>query len=250
MDKKVIVPFSVLTLVVIALFYQNIRLSDRLESLENHSLVNSMASKPEDNLMLPDSFDYVFNRFEIYNPEIDTETVILFLNTIDHFKLRDDKVFDLLVGQIMLESQAKQFYIKGHDKSGEVIRGTSGEVGIAQIMPTTAIHYLEKVIKDDPEFIKLGITDYSFVFNNKISNNKKYEFVVKWLTNINNNLALWGFIMRDNLRENGVLESFVAYNAGKGGLKRFLSKFKQPSRHRYIKAIKDTLDYTSGRLEV
>ena len=247
MDKKTIITFGVLTIVVIVLFYQNIKLSDRIKNLESINIVGSI--EPNDGLMLPDSFDYVYNRFEIYNPEIDTETVVLFLNSIDHFNLRDGLVFELLVGQIMLESQAKQFYTSESDKYGEVIRGTSGEVGIAQIMPTTAIHYLEKVVKNNNELYELGVTDYSFVFNDKLSKEKKYDLAVKWLTNVNNNLALWGFIMRDNLRENGVLESFVAYNAGKGGLKRFLSKFKQPSKHRYIKAIKDTLDYTSGRLE-
>lgn len=248
MDKKTIITFGVLTIVMIVLFYQNIKLSNRLEKLESVNPVEVI--EPDNSIMLPDSFDYVYNRFEIYNSEIDTETVVLFLNSIDNFNLRDELVFDLLVGQIMLESQAKQFYTKEHEKSGEVVRGASGEVGIAQIMPTTAIHYLERIVKDPEELYSLGATDYSFVFNNELSKDVKYNLAVDWLTNVNNNLALWGFIMRDNLRENGVLEGFVAYNTGKGGLKRFLSKFKHPSKHRYIKAIKDTLDYTSGRLEV
>jgi hypothetical protein len=247
MDKKTIITFGVLTIVVIVLFYQNIKLSDRIENLEKINIVGSI--EPNDGLMLPDSFDYVYNRFEIYNPEIDTETVVLFLNSIDHFNLRDELVFELLVGQIILESQAKQFYTSENDKYGEVIRGTSGEVGIAQIMPTTAIHYLEKVVKNNNELYELGVTDYSFVFNDKLSKEKKYDLAVKWLTNINNNLVLWGFIMRDNLRDNGVLESFVAYNAGKGGLKLFLSDFNHPSNHKYVKAIKDTLDYISERLD-
>ncbi len=248
MDKKTVITFSVLTIIVSALFYQNIRLSNRIERLEVSDSVDQIGFG--ESVVLPDSFDYVYNRFEIYNPELDTETVVLFLNSIDQFNLRDELVFDLLVGQIMLESQAKQFHIGGHPKHGEVIRGTSGEVGIAQIMPTTAMHYLESVVKDDSELKGLGASDYSFVFNKNLSKQKRYDLAVRWLTDINNNLALWGFIMRDNLRENGILEGFVAYNAGKGGLKRFLRRFRHPNKHKYIKAIKDTLNYTSAHLSV
>lgn len=248
MDKKTILGFGILTFVVFVLFYQNIRLSNKLTSLES-KFSEYWSPNNDDLIMLPDSFDYVFDRFEIYNPEIDTETVVLFLNSIDHFNLRDELVFNLLVGQIMLESQAKQYYTTGHSKHGEIIRGTSGEVGIAQIMPTTALHYLEKVVKGN-ELYDLGVSDYSFVFNDKLSKQKKYDKMVVWLSNINNNLALWGFIMHDNLKQNDVLEGFVAYNAGIGGLKRFLSSFKRASKHKYIKSIKDTLNYASGVLEV
>jgi|TARA_R110000751_G_scaffold5019_4_gene23743 hypothetical protein len=248
MDKKTVITFSVLTIIVAVLFYQNIRLSSRIERLEVSDSIEQVYV--DNSIELPDSFDYVYNRFEIYNPELDTETVVLFLKSIDQFSLRDGLVFDLLVGQIMLESQAKQFYIGGHAKHGEVIRGASGEVGIAQIMPTTAMHYLKNVIKDDGSFKTLGVSDYSFMFNKHLSKQKRYDLTVRWLTDIKNNLALWGFIMRDNLRENGVLEGFVAYNVGKGGLKRFLRRFRHPNKHRYIKSIKDTLDYTSGLLSV
>ncbi len=248
MDKKTVITFSVLTIIVAVLFYQNIRLSSRIERLEGSDSIGQVCV--DNSIELPDSFDYVYNRFEIYNPELDTQTVVLFLNSIDQFNLRDELVFDLLVGQIMLESQAKQFHLGGHTKRGEVIRGTSGEVGIAQIMPTTAIHYLERVVNDESELKSLGASDYSFVFNKNLSKQQRYDLAVRWLTDINNNLALWGFIMRDNLRENGILEGFVAYNAGKGGLKRFLRSFRHPNKHKYIKAIKDTLDYTSGLLSV
>ena len=112
MDKKTVITFSVLTIIVSALFYQNIRLSNRIQRLEVSDSVDQI--EVGESVVLPDSFDYVYNRFEIYNPELDTETVVLFLNSIDQFNLRDELVFDLLVGQIMLESQAKQFHIGGH----------------------------------------------------------------------------------------------------------------------------------------
>lgn len=245
MNKENVVAFTVLILVVFLLFYQNIRLNNRLSVLETRI---SEYYLPNDEYVvevsLPDSFDYVFNRFKVYNSKIDTETVVQFLAVIDTFGLREDpEHLDWFIGQILTESGAKQF-----DHNGNVLRGSVGEVGISQIRPSTAIDYFVRL--DNVESLdKLGVSDYSFVFDKKMKNELRREKMVDWLSDVNNNMALWGFITKHKLKNNDILKALIAYNAGTGGLKRFLSRFKHPSKHKYIKAIKDTLDYTSKALK-
>ena len=192
---------------------------------------------------LPPKFGVVYTTFGLYNPEIDSTTVKSFLSVVTHFELApNDTVFNWLVGQICLESGAKQYYLKGDRNSGKVVRGLSGEVGIAQIMPSTAIDYLSNHVDDPSELYALGVTDFSFVKESKNVRSK----MVEWLSYTNNNLVLWGLMTRDNMDTHGTLRGFVAYNTGSGGMKRFVS-CNLASRHSYIVNLRGTLEYIAEK---
>lgn len=240
MDKKNFIFYGVVVITLSIMFYQNIRLERRLSEMENMRTEVGMV------INLPDSFDYVTNKFKVYNDGVDTNTVVLFLNTVEYFSLNQKGILDMLIGQILLESKATHIYPVGHALAGEVVRGSSGEVGIAQIMPTTALAYLQKMDEDDYALYDLGATNYTFVNNSKLTNEVKLKMVIEWLSKIENNFALWGFIMREGLEHNGILEAFVIYNAGKGGLIRHLSSNGTIHEHKYLvginKAIRTTLN--------
>jgi hypothetical protein len=245
MSKRDLIFYSVVSIVLLMMFYQNTRIHTRLSNLEARSyVVNNI---PE--VQLPDSFDYVINRFRVYNPNIDTNTVISFINTIDHYGLRQGKIFDMLIGQILLESRAMQYYDDSHPNRGKVIRGTSGEVGITQIMPTTALFYLDKVIKDDYELYDLGASDFSFVKDSLLTNEDKLNKVIKWLSKTENNFALWGYIMREGLENNDMLSAFVIYNAGKGGMIKYITSNGTLANHKYLIGIEDRIRYSSGAID-
>lgn len=245
MNKKDFIFYGVVLLVMSMMFFQLIRINDKLNDLERRSYVS--ISQPE--VLLPDSFNYVMNRFKVFNPEIDTNTVVLFINTIDHYGLRRGELFDMLIGQVLLESRAMQFYGDNHPKKGEVVRGTSGEVGITQIMPSTALYYLSKVIKDDYELYDLGASDFSFVNDESLSKEVKLTMVITWLSRIDNNFALWGYIMRESLENNDMLSAFVIYNAGKGGMNKFLSSNGSLSDHKYLVGIENTIRVSSSAVD-
>ena len=234
MDKKLIGILATIGLVIAILFYQTITnrsaIKDVCEMVEHtDSIITAKA--------LPINLDYVLSRFSLYNPETDTNTVKTFLLVVSHYELdKNDDVLEWLVGQLCLESGARQFHMSNHSKHGQVVRGASGEVGITQIMPSTAISYLRNQVSDPEELYALGATDFSFVDTPK----KRRTNVIKWLSNTDNNIILWGLMTRDNLQAHGILKGLVAYNAGVGGMHRF-TKRKAVHEHSYIKHLKDTL---------
>ncbi len=237
MNKKDLIFYGIVTVILSVMFYQNIMLSRRLSDMENK------VNKTE--LVLPASFNYVLNRFKMYNSDVDTNAIILFIKSVDYYELNKKDIFDMLVGQILLESNAKHVY-----PNGQVIRSTSGAVGISQIMPTTAFHYLQHIAEDDRILYDLGVSDYSFVNRNDLTKDVKLNMTIEWLSRIENNFALWGLIMRDGLKSNGVLEAFVIYNAGKGGLNRHLSLNGKLSEHKYILGIANKIRVPSESLNV
>jgi len=186
-------------------------------------------------ITLPEGFSDTKARFERFNPYIDTITVVTFLNVVDEYELRKEQfIFDALIGQILTESGARQFHIKGHVSEGKVVRGTSGEVGISQIMPQTAQFYLRKL--HDKGVTLPNTDDFSFIGDRSFSKTTLDELTVKWLSKTNNNLALWGYIMREHLDEMGLFESLIAYNTGKGGMKKFVQE-NDPDTHSYVQKI-------------
>lgn len=227
------------------MFFQLIRINDRLTDLENRSYVS--ITQPQ--VLLPDSFNYVMKRFKVFNPDIDTNTVVLFINTVDYYGLRKGDLFDMLIGQVLLESRAMQFYSNNGTKKGEVVRGTSGEVGITQIMPSTALYYLSKVVKDDYELYDLGASDFSFVYDDSLTKEIKLNMVITWLSRIENNFALWGYIMREGLESNDMLSAFVIYNAGKGGMIKHLSSNGTLLDHKYVLGIENTIRQSSNAVD-
>ena len=241
MNKKDFIFYGVVTVILAIMFYQNVRMESRLSDMEER---NKMTTTK---VALPDSFDYVMNRFKLYNENIDTNTVVLFIKSIDYYSLNRKGVFDLLVGQILLESKATHIYPKGHALAGSVVRGSSGEVGICQIMPSTALNYLKKMSDDDYSLYDIGANDYSFVNDKSLSDEVKQKKVIAWLSRIENNFALWGFIMHEGLEHNGMLEAFVIYNAGKGGMMKHRSS-GAVSQHKYIVGIRKTVKYLNDIL--
>ena len=237
MNKKDLIFYGIVTVILSVMFYQNIMLSRRLSDMENKG------NKPE--LVLPASFNYVFDRFKVYNNDVDTNAIILFIKSVDYYELNKKEIFDMLVGQILLESNAKHVYPSGQANAGQVIRGSSGAVGISQIMPTTALHYLQRIAEDDRILYDLGVSDYSFVNRNDLTKDVKLNMTIEWLSRIENNFALWGLIMRDGLKSNGVVEAFVIYNAGKGGLNRHISLNGTISGHKYLVGINNAIKVSS-----
>lgn len=210
---------------------------------QTHTLnkkVNSFKSDvTASGVILPEGFDDTKTKFSKFNPYIDTNTIVVFLNVVDTYSLRKESyIFDALVGQILTESCGRQFYIKGQKNEGQVVRGTSGEVGIAQIMPKTAQGYLKR-LHDNNERL-YGTTDFSFIADKSFSSTTLDELTIKWLSNVNNNLALWGYIMNEHLNEMGLFESLIAYNTGKGGMKRFVEG-NDPDTHSYVQKVLDTV---------
>ena len=240
MDKRLISILIGIGLILGLLFYKTITISSHVAELECElDSITTIVNTP-----LPVGFDYVMERFSLYNPSIDTATVSTFIKVTTHLGLdKDDEVFKMLVGQICLESGAKQFYTSEHKKFGKVIRGTSGEVGMTQIMPNTAIGYLSSHMGDEAELLALGATDFSFV-TDKSGRRAK---MIQWLSHTDNNIILWGFMMRDNLEANGLIKGLVAYNAGHEGMRRFV-KGNDPETHSYVMSIIDTLAYIECKL--
>lgn len=242
MNKRDLIFYGVVTVILSVMFYQNIMLSRRLSDMEDRNIKTELA--------LPDSFDYVFNRFKVYNSDVDTNTVLLFIKSVDYYDLNKKGILEMLVGQILLESNARHVYASNHANAGQVIRGTSGEVGISQIMPTTALHYLQRIAEDDYSLYDFGVSDYSFANNDDLTKEVKLNLTIKWLSRIENNFALWGLIMREGLESNGILEAFVIYNAGKGGLNRHISSNGTISNHKYLVGIKTTIKVSSEAIDV
>jgi len=238
--KQTIFGLVLLFLIGGAQFYQNIRKDNNIKEIKEMLETHIEASKVE--IKLPDGFTYVYDRFAIYNAKIDTQTVITYLSVVDSFGLREDSThFDWFIGQILYESGARQ-----RKADGSILRGTSGEVGIAQIMPSTALGVLSQ-IKDPNILLRLGVHDFSFANNKSIKKVNKIKLTIEWLSDINNNLTLWGYIMRGKMERNGLLKGLVAYNAGTGGMMKFISQFRKPEKHKYIKGIRDTLRYIANK---
>jgi len=235
MDKKIIAIAATLVVVMAIILAQTIsnryNISQLSETVSCHDSVLAVMNP------IPHNFNHVMRIFSHYNPEVDTNITTTFLDVVNHFELGNDTtVLDWLIGQVCLESGARQYYQSEHKKAGKVIRGTSGEVGITQIMPVTAIGYLKKHVLDETELYDLGATNFDFV-HEKGGHRKE---IIEWLSNPTNNIILWGLMTRDNLRANGMLKGLVVYNAGQRGMERF-TKRRAPEEHSYIVHLKDTL---------
>lgn len=235
--KQLILGIGLLILISGLQLYQNIRQDKRLTQIEE-VIENAPVVKEE--RVLPEGFDYVMDRFVLYNSKIDTQTVITFLSVMDTFGLREDTThFDWFIGQMVYESGARM-----RDENGNILRGAAGEVGMAQIMPATGLDVLSKI--PNPKLLyDMGADDFSFAGNKNIKKKDRTKLVIEWLSDTENNLILWGYIMRGKMERNGILKGLVAYNAGTGGMRKFISKFRNPEKHRYIKGIQDTLRYMS-----
>ena len=182
---------------------------------------------------------YVFDKFKVYNPKIDPTTVEKFIEVVEYFNLDTTKqIFDACIYQICLESKATHY-----KPDGNVIVSELNTVGITQITRVTAFHYLRNIIGVDgiKELKHIGVKNYSFVFNYPANDTTccKTNLLMNWLSDIDNDIALWGFIMNDKLECTGynINNALIAYNVGLGGFNKYISSGNKPNNHDYVKSI-------------
>ena len=182
-------------------------------------------------------FTYVFEKFQHYNKNIDTATVEKFIEVVEYFGLDTTKsFFDICISQICVESGAKQYY-----DDGSLVESSGNAVGISQIVPTTAFHYLRNIVGKNNIgiFADLGGTNYNFIFEydrfGPVDSKAREEARV-WTINETNNLILWGFIMKYTLHcnNNHMVNTLVAYNIGGGGLSNYIEEGNDTNKHEYV----------------
>ena len=190
---------------------------------------------------LPRNFDKVFSTFNNYNNHNDTSLAITFCKVSEFYKLDTNEfIFEWLLGQVLLESGAQQYR-----KNGNLVLSCTGAVGFAQILRSTSIGYLRKTItkSDSSIFKNMGVTDYSFVNNNKYCKSEKWGKAKSWLSNEVNNITLWGKIMSDELKSRTVTNALICYNVGPSQLKSYLGSGKSGMLHHYIVGIKNRMSH-------
>ena len=169
------------------------------------------------------------NKFNKVNPEIDSKFIDLFINVSDHYDLHPHESYDLFISQLLVESRGRQY-----DRNGHVLTGSAGEIGISQIIPSTALFFIKNKISEEEKqiMISLGADD--------LSNITTESQAKEWLSNRDNNIIMWGYIMNYNIRRaHGIVsEGFVAYNTGFGGLKKFKNNGHNAVEHSYYRSIK------------
>ncbi len=217
-------------------------LRDSLNSINEHEINKKL-----------EKFNFVKDRFKSFNHSLEDSTVNQFIKVSEHFNLDStEEMFSLFVHEIILESGAQQFYQPSHPKEGQLVTSYAGAIGIGQIMTNTAFSFLKRVV-DSTEMHNLGCEDFSWINEDSglYSPNSTREKVEQWLTNENNNLALWGAIMRYSLdkNDNNVIYALISYNAGGGGLHAFINSGGDPNSHSYIKGIYSKEDIVNNLLD-
>ena len=200
--------------------------------------------------VVSDKFDYVYNRFNVFNPELDSSTVITFNEVCKHYGLDStEEMLEWCTGQILLESGAKQYYETNHPKSGKLVESYSGAIGISQIMPATAFGNLKKYVteKEANDMYAMGCTSFAHILDSTCTKSEGITMAREWLTNETNNIILWGYIMRRKLdKRPNILKVLVSYNAGTGGMIKFVNNGGQLSNHEYVKGIQTKLNYAEA----
>jgi hypothetical protein len=192
---------------------------------------------------IPDNFTIIYNSFKNYNPYVDSITALRFTDVVNCFGLNDSVTVRWSIGQILLESGAKQYYQPTHPKEGKLVVSSAGAIGFTQILPSTAYGYMiKKISEEDKEcFKELGATDFSFAYNKRYSKTKKINMTRVWLMDENNNMVMWGKIMSSKLKDKPIVDALITYNAGSGGLNRYVSSGRPKIKHKYIRGIKERL---------
>lgn len=175
----------------------------------------------------------VLEYFGHYNKKLEASTVDNFMKVSKLYGfVEDDEVFLDCIHQICLESQAKQ-------SAGN----PSGAMGIGQITPTTAFDVLHKMGAGEWNKMRaIGATSREWAVKGKYShttdsisrpyiNKELRSKAIRWLSDENNNLILWGHMMSKNLASMNKDKAFLCYHMGRGGVERFKGR---PSKHEYI----------------
>jgi hypothetical protein len=221
--------------------------SIELTNTNHHILFGCINKNREvDTYNPPKYYNTVYKSFKNFNPYVDSLSAIVVSNVINEYSLANNtESLKWLIGQILLESGAKQYYQPTHPKEGQLVLSSAGAVGFTQILPSTALGYLTKKLSDDDKIIfnELGATDFSFINNSKLSHSDKISMTRTWLENETNNIIMWGKIMSSKLKTKTLIEALVSYNAGDGGLRRFISNGNDVNKHRYILGIRERIEY-------
>lgn len=205
-----------------------------------------------EDIQISTNFDFVYDRFIVFNPDLDSSTVHTFNAVCEHYKLdTTEELLNWCVGQILLESGAKQYYETGHPKEGQLVQSSAGATGISQIMPATAYGNLKKYVteEDAKEMAELGCTPFDFVNDTTCSYSEGLELSKTWLENETNNIILWGFIARKKLNKRpDILKVLVSYNAGTGGMINYVNSGGILAEHSYVKGIQTKLNYVEKNI--
>jgi hypothetical protein len=205
------------------------------------SIVDTFKSKSARN------FEYIYPRFKTFNPKIDSFTVRLFAHTMVEFKLDStDEQRSMYTGQILLESGARQY-----KENGDLLVGSAGEIGICQIKPSTCYSYMIKYVDSVAmnRFEYIHVDDFNFVYDSTLTKHQKIDACRVWLTNIKNNIVMWGFITRTDLNRRGNIKTqLVAYNMGTTGMYRYVNNGGSLNQHKYIRKIKNKLSIAEKSL--
>jgi hypothetical protein len=183
----------------------------------------TLAIKPKDFVEVKqDNVDIVEKRLRTYNPKVTRETALQVERAIVLYDLEPWR--KNLTSQLCLESTASHF-----DSKGRVKEGRSQDMGIAQITPPTAFHFLRSTMTDEDRrtMEKAGATDltwiesidYRTVDGKTVIPSAGKAKAKEWLKNEKNNILLWGYIMGSYREKFNTFErAAVAYNKGQGGL--------------------------------
>lgn len=196
MSKKILIT----TLLLLTLCVTGQPNIDKGNSSTNYKVVEHNKTESQKNKIL--------KRIKKYNPFAKTVLINDIHSTLKCFKLTP--YTDILVSQLCLES-------KGGHRNGN----SKNVMGIGQITPETAFHYLmNKSTNKDIELIySLKVDSFDFIYDNKdrynLTNKTVKLKMIKWLSKEHNNIALWGFIMKKNLQEHKTInKALLAYNGG------------------------------------
>lgn len=192
--------------------------------------INRLESKIETILGVD---ELVRNMTTKFDKNINPSTINKITKAISYFNLdTNEKVITMCVAQILTESGGNHY-----DKRSKDILNGGGAIGVCQILPSTAVGVLSSSSKIRNKVVKFGVTPINFT-DDSIPYSERLNLAKKWLSNEKNNIALWGGIMSNTFYYNFDIEkTLIAYNAGVGGLQKYLKKGGEPNKHPYVNKI-------------
>ena len=178
----------------------------------------------------------IFADLRIFNPKCDSAQARMTAEALSAFEMSAQR--DKMIAQLCTESSGK------HTKNNKVLISSGGAMGISQITPTTAFHFMKYSLKakDKKRLNDIGVVIPEWIATMKYSideNGKRYlsksnrEKVKNFLADPRNNISLWTCMMSTLKDKYGMEKALIAYTDGEGSIKE-----KNPSVHPYVKRVK------------
>lgn len=178
----------------------------------------------------------IFADLRTFNPKCDSIQARMTAEALSVFEMSAQR--DRLIAQLCTESSGK------HTKNNKVLISSGGAMGISQITPTTAFHFMKYSLKakDKKRLNDIGVTIPDWIVTMKYSineNGKRYlgskdrEKVKEFLADPRNNISLWTCMMSTLKDKYGMEKALIAYTDGEGSI-----KGKNPNVHPYVKRVK------------